>query len=176
MKFRLLEIPQKEKNIVHVYGIAQILKVLQERDVKEVHPLAPLEVRMRLLRSEKQVFARGLILGQMEITCSRCLEPFVLPIKLEFQQTFLPRTKALGLDDQELSADDLDTTYYSGEELDLSLIIWDELILEIPFIPMCREDCQGLCPTCGANLNEGECLCPPPHAELRWDALRQLKI
>ncbi|MBW2145520.1 MAG: DUF177 domain-containing protein [Deltaproteobacteria bacterium] len=175
MKFRLQEIPREEKEFVHVYGISEVIQALQERDVKEIHPLEPIEARVRLIRSEKQVFSRGLIRGKMETTCSRCLGPFAIPIKLEFQQAFLPRTKALNLEELELSADDLDTSYYSGDTLDLNPIIWDELILEIPFIPLCREDCRGLCPMCGANLNEGECLCSPPPADSRWEALRQLK-
>jgi uncharacterized protein len=176
LKFWLQEIPTKEKEITHIYGVAEIIKALEERDYKQTRPVAPLEVRVRLLRSEKQVFVRGRILGRMELECSRCLDLFTIPIELEFQQTFLPRTNILDHDELELSVDDLDITYYSGEELNLAPIIWDELILGMPFSPLCRQDCQGLCSRCGANLNEGKCLCPATAGTSKWEALRCIRL
>jgi len=75
-----------------------------------------------------------------------------------------------------LRAEDLDVTYYSGEEVDLTPIIWDELILDVPFSPLCHRDCRGLCPKCGANLNEARCHCPTRTGTARWDALRDIKL
>jgi uncharacterized protein len=176
LKFRLLEVPTEEKEITYVYGVAEVSKALEERDCKQCHPLAPLEVRVRLLRSEKRVFARGWIQGKIELTCARCLEPFGIPIKLEFQQTFLPHAQETATEEEASSADDLDVTYYWGEEVDIAPIIWDEVILDIPFSPLCSRDCKGLCPACGENLNEGECICPPRPGLSRWEALRQIKL
>lgn len=176
MKFWLQGIPVKEKEITHIYGVAEIIKALEGRDYKQTHPVEPLEVRARLLRSEKQVFVRGRILGRIELECVRCLDLFTIPIELEFQQTFLPREHIPDHGELELSVDDLHITYYSGEELDLAPIIWDELILEMPFSPLCRQDCQGLCSRCGANLNEARCLCPPAPGVSKWEALRYIKL
>ena len=176
LKFRLLEIPTEGKEFTNVYDVAEVVKSLEEREYKQSRPLAPLEVRVHMIRSERQVFARGWIIGRMELTCSRCLEPFGMTIQLEFQQTFFPYSKPLNSGEMGLSADDLDVTYYSGEEVDLTHIIWDELILGIQFSPLCRQDCKGLCPRCGANLNKGKCLCPPKSVAFRWEALRQIKF
>jgi uncharacterized protein len=64
--------------------------------------------------------------------------------------------------------------YLQGDELDVGAWAGDAIVLSMPHKILCREDCQGLCPSCGTNLNEGTCQCPPPEADNRWSALQQL--
>lgn len=78
--------------------------------------------------------------------------------------------------DHELFVTDPDELTYplTDDEIDLEPLARDAVLLELPLAPLCREDCRGLCATCGANLNEGECGCEPP-LDPRWAALDQLR-
>lgn len=72
----------------------------------------------------------------------------------------------------ELADDDLDVYGYDGEEIDLTPLFRDQVVLAVPFAPLCREDCKGLCPQCGADRNLEPCNCKPP-VDPRWAALQQ---
>jgi uncharacterized protein len=74
----------------------------------------------------------------------------------------------------ELAEDDLDLYGYENEEVDLTPLFRDQVILAVPFAPLCKEDCKGLCPQCGADRNHETCDCKPP-VDPRWAALQNLK-
>jgi uncharacterized protein len=74
----------------------------------------------------------------------------------------------------ELAEDDLDLYSYEDEEVDLTPLFRDQVILAVPFAPLCKEDCKGLCPQCGADRNHETCDCKPP-VDPRWAALQTLK-
>jgi uncharacterized protein len=63
-----------------------------------------------------------------------------------------------------------------GDELDLTDAVREHVVLETPALALCREDCRGLCPSCGADLNEGPCDCAPQAAPTAWDALKNVKF
>ena len=71
--------------------------------------------------------------------------------------------------------EDEETYPLHGEMLDLQPLVRDALLLELPLAPLCREDCKGLCPNCGADLNDGPCSCDRTLADPRWAALEPLK-
>jgi len=90
------------------------------------------------------------------LRCSRCLKVFEQPLRVE-QFTF----------HQELGGEDI---------VDLTANIREDIILELPQRALCQSDCQGLCPACGKDLNEGACKCKPSPGDLRWHALDQINI
>ena len=65
---------------------------------------------------------------------------------------------------------------FTGEELDLCEAVQEQVIMALPVRPLCREDCRGLCPVCGADLNEESCTCAEKTVDPRWKALSELKI
>ena len=101
--------------------------------------------------------------------CRRCLRPVGGELRCEVRELYRPRPP------REPPNEDEDTYPLSGEMLDLRPLVRDAILLEMPIAPLCREDCAGLCPTCGADLNEGECDCPPASADPRWAALDTLR-
>jgi uncharacterized protein len=101
--------------------------------------------------------------------CRRCLKPVGGALRCQVRELYRPR--ALG----EPPDQDEETYPLRGEMLDLRPLVRDAVLLELPIAPLCREDCAGLCPTCGADLNEGRCACPPPSGDPRWAALDVLK-
>ena len=96
-------------------------------------------------------------------TCRRCLEP----------------TDGVSVSDvdelYQKVVTDPDAFEIVGDQLDLRPVARELVLLDAPSTPLCREDCAGLCPTCGANLNDGTCGCSAPPADPRWSALDQLK-
>ena len=130
---------------------------------------------VHLSKHGHDVLVRGSLSGQMELACSRCLEPFAAPAAIEFDLLLVPGP-ANPAAVEELSPDDLDLDYYTGETIDLESIIREQIILMLPFKPLCEEACKGLCPHCGANLNQETCTCKTDAVDSPFARLAKLKI
>ena len=110
----------------------------------------------------------------LELDCSRCLEPFAVPIDAPFDVLFLP-AEAIGHEgEHEVNDDDLNVSFYKGDEIDLSDVMREQFYLALPMKPLCRPDCQGLCAVCGANRNRETCSCEHVWVDPRLEALRKL--
>jgi uncharacterized protein len=118
------------------------------------------------------VFVRGRLAATMPQTCSRCLEDFAARIDAPVDVRLVP--KPVGADSVELGVDDLDTDFYENDELDVTRVVANEATLALPMKPLCREDCRGLCPACGANRNVTPCTCDTRPPDPRLAALRDL--
>ncbi|MDR2889457.1 MAG: DUF177 domain-containing protein [Lachnospiraceae bacterium] len=120
----------------------------------------------------RKVLVQGQVSIELKTVCDRCLKAVTVPIRLDFtHEVSAPDTSGkekMDEDDQE------DETFMEGYELHLSELINNELLLQIPVKVLCREECQGLCPVCGQDLNEGECGCDRFVPDPRWSALQGL--
>ena len=117
----------------------------------------------------------GHVTGEVELACSRCLEPFTLPVKTDFDLRYVPHTDNSGEGEREVEEDDLTTAFYTDDEIDLGHLVMEQLHLALPMKPLCSETCKGLCPQCGTNLNAGSCTCDPRWEDPRLAALKALK-
>jgi uncharacterized protein len=109
------------------------------------------------------VHVRGRLSAGLELECGRCLEPFTFPIEQELDLFYLPHRADANPDDEdedEISERDLVVAFYSEGWLDLGEMVREQLFLSLPMKRACREDCRGLCSTCGANRNTVPCSCP----------------
>ncbi len=98
----------------------------------------------------------------LEMACGRCLEPVVVPLKSNVTYTLAPLKERMEGEDPESLEDDLEFSYYQGDEIEIDPLVVDQVIMQIPVKPLCSEDCKGLCPNCGANLNiDKGCSCRP---------------
>jgi len=104
----------------------------------------------------KALLVTGTLATAATLRCSRCLTVFDLPLHVS-QFVF----------HEELHGEDF---------VDLTANVREDILLELPQRALCEQDCKGLCPSCGKNLNEGHCRCEPSQVELRWHALDQLKL
>jgi uncharacterized protein len=118
------------------------------------------------------VFVRGRLTATVPQTCGRCLETFPAHLDAALDVRLVP--KPTGADSVELGADDLDVDFYDNDELDVTRVVENEATLALPMKPLCREDCRGLCPACGANRNVAPCTCDPRPPDPRLAALRDL--
>jgi uncharacterized protein len=111
------------------------------------------------------VHVRGRLEAGVSLECGRCLDRYGAPAGQELDLFFLPREKERPRDEEEdvqLSDREVVVGYYEGDRLDLADVIREQLILSLPLRRLCREECRGLCPTCGKNRNSSDCGCPPP--------------
>ncbi len=117
-----------------------------------------------LTNAGEGVLASGMVRAHVVGTCDRCLEDAEFDIASEVDEYFLYEAPS----EEELS-DDEDEVDFSlvGDDntIDLAAPIMAAIVMETPFVVLCSEDCKGLCPTCGANLNEGDCGCAAMRAE-----------
>jgi len=117
----------------------------------------------------------GHLTGELELTCSRCLEPFTLPVATDFDLRYVPRTENVGEGEKEVEEDDLATAFYSDNRIDLGHLIVEQLQLALPMKPLCDAACKGLCSQCGTNLNTGSCSCSETWEDPRLAVLKKLK-
>jgi uncharacterized protein len=130
-------------------------------------------VDVEYYRSGLDVFFRGALHGQVVGTCARCLEDYAFGLDHPFVFVLTPRAGGVNQGTR-LSAEDMALSYYEGDEIDLEQLIREQLYLALPMKPLCRDDCRGLCPQCGTNLNTGSCDCAPVWEDPRLAPLKNL--
>lgn len=117
----------------------------------------------------------GGVTGDIELTCSRCLEPFTLPVATTFDLRYVPHTENVGEGERPVEEDDLTTAFYSDDQIDLEHLIMEQFHLALPMKPLCADTCKGLCPQCGTNQNTGSCTCTFTWEDPRLAVLKKLK-
>ncbi len=135
---------------------------------------APVTLAFHIDKDHRQYHLIGRVTATLEVTCGRCLEPFTLPVDEPFDLLYLPHTENAGEGEIAIEEDDLSTAYYRDEEIDLGHLAGEQFYLVLPMKPLCADECRGLCPQCGTNLNSGSCTCQPAWEDPRWAELRGL--
>jgi uncharacterized protein len=125
---------------------------------------SPVRVDVLLESVVEGILVSGPVSGQMAFRCARCLKPFSHGFTLDVTELFAP------------APSEEDDAYPLGEgAIDLEPMVRDAVVLSMPFSPLCREDCLGLCERCGGDRNLDECTCPPA-TDPRWAALEGLEL
>ena len=155
----------------HTYGPAEV-----ELDEEGARLVSDAAVEGRASRRGQQVRLRGTIRTEVEILCDRCAAPERAPLAVEFDTSFIPQEVEAAKDENvELSPEDLLLSAYDGEAIDLDELVREQVLLALPSRHLCKEDCKGLCPKCGTDLNAGDCSCEQGEVDPRWSALAGLK-
>jgi uncharacterized protein len=130
-------------------------------------------------RDGNVAIVKGEAIAPVKVNCSRCLEPYVMEVSGTF--TLVVRQMPVGEpvpqlspEEEELDEERLLYVEHDVAALDIINYVRDAVILAMPLKPVCREDCRGLCFSCGHNLNEGECGCEPKIKDPRWQALSEI--
>jgi uncharacterized protein len=130
-----------------------------------------------LYSDEENAFVRGKLQGWLVVACSRCVGPARVEVDDELMVTYMPKERQPEDDEEEveLAEDDLDVYVYTDNEIDLAPLLRERLIMSVPYAPLCREDCKGLCPQCGVDRNHETCSCEAP-IDPRLAALKDIKL
>ena len=134
----------------------------------------PVRLAFEIHKDKDRFRLVGDVQAVLELTCSRCLEPYPIKVSAAFALRYLPASAASAETEHEMDDDDLETSFYRDDQIDLDELLSEQFYLALPMKPLCRDDCRGLCPLCGINLNTGTCGCAPASDDPRLAALRQL--
>jgi DUF177 domain-containing protein len=123
----------------------------------------------------QDIRVRGDLSTQLELACARCLEPVKLDVERSFDLLYRPLGADAGRAELSVTAAEAEISYYEGEGLLLEDMLREQVLLSVPLKAICREDCEGLCPHCGKNLNSGQCSCTDQMEDPRWAALKEIR-
>ena len=126
----------------------------------------PVEAELLLESVVEGILVSGPLRGSMRLSCARCLKTFERPFDVSVHELFIPGRAEEG--DEYPFADD--------GAIDIEPMVRDAVVLSMPFSPLCRPDCRGLCERCGGDRNLGECTCGPAPADPRWEALENIRF
>ncbi|MGH7963270.1 MAG: YceD family protein [Candidatus Binatia bacterium] len=174
MKLLIEDITTSPTEIEFVEGAQEVNRLLAPGDEAEYRLTTPLQVQITHQRSGEDLLFSGALHGELVGRCARCLEEYPLTCAYGFSVVLTPQ-RIVGRE-IELSRADLSASFYSGETIDLSALIQEQLLLALPSQPLCHEDCRGLCAQCGANLNVDPCECQPTWKDPRLDILSTLRL
>lgn len=141
----------------------------------EMKQVEPLEVQATAELVEGQIRVTGDLQTKVELVCARCLEPVVEDVHREYDLFYRPLPKGTKPEEERLKADETEIGFFKGEGLFLADVLIEQVLLAIPMKVICRSDCRGLCPSCGANLNHEECRCETHATDPRLAPLARLK-
>jgi uncharacterized protein len=175
VKLRVDDITADAKELTFSEPEGEINRALGLGPIREYRLGGPVNVVLSYYRAGTELFFRGELTAATVASCARCAEDFIAPSGRSFRYVLAPRS--IGDESKgDLRVEDLEFSLYEGDEVNLTPLIREQMLLALPTRPLCREDCRGLCPRCGANLNDGDCGCVLENADARLSVLRSIKI
>ncbi|MCS7164308.1 MAG: DUF177 domain-containing protein [Thermodesulfovibrio sp.] len=164
MKIEIFEIPEEGLNI----EVEEIPKI------EGVNIINPFRAVLKIEKNGKKVFVKGVVNGEVELQCSRCLKNYKMPIRSLVEVSYHPIEELNREELVELKQDEMEVDFYREGVIDTEDIIRDQILLNIPMKPLCSEECKGLCPICGSDLNVSDCNCVVKEIDPRMAVLQSL--
>ena len=121
-----------------------------------------------------EIRIQGRYFGTLEADCDRCLALATYPLDVSFDLFYRPPLDNPAADEIKIDEAETEIGFYEGLGIELADVIKEQIILALPMQKVCREECMGICPVCGANRNEVACECHVKPADDRWTALKNL--
>jgi uncharacterized protein len=175
MKLRIDDITAESRTLSYSEPEQEINRALSTGPVHEYRLLGPVGVEVAHYRAGTELFLEGTIEAAASANCARCAEEFATTSRRPFRYVLAPKSVAAD-DGSDPRVEDLEFALYDGDYVDLTPLVREQVLLALAERPLCGEDCKGLCPTCGANLNQGACGCRKEQSDPRLAVLRNLKI
>jgi uncharacterized protein len=138
-----------------------------------IHPRRPAQLHLEVQGEAHRYRLSGELDLSLELECCRCLNHFPFERHLEFELLMAPQTDAPGEGDWPIQDEQMEVSFYRDARLELEDVVQEQIFLARPMKPVCRPDCRGLCPRCGADLNQGPCSCAAPEPISPFAALRR---
>jgi len=176
MKISIDEVPQSPKEIEFSESTEELNEIYCRSNHRDFSFPSYLDVKLVYYRSGQDIFFNGGFCGIITGRCGRCLDGYDFTLDKEFDFVLAPDPFKSERRAEELHRDDLGLSYYSTDEINLTLLITEQVLLALPTTPLCSDDCLGLCGSCGANLNIESCGCSPSGGDPRMAIFRTLKV
>lgn len=143
--------------------------------LKDLTLSEPLKASLKVTRLNSDVMIVGVMHASCVLQCDRCLKSFTKSLDIAVDVLFKPTLSPEHSHEQyKISADELDTDFYSKDTIDLDDFLQEQILLNLPMQYFCDEDCKGLCPQCGADLNVKPCKCSMQSTDERFSKLLEL--
>jgi uncharacterized protein len=123
----------------------------------------------------KDIRVNGRLDTRVELACARCLEQVLQNVAHEFDLLYRPQGVDAGREELSVTSAEAEVSYYQGDGIRLEDVLQEQVLLALPLKVICRDDCKGLCPHCGKNLNVQQCGCAEPLEDPRWSALKDIR-
>ena len=136
-----------------------------------------IKLRGRLAKVEQDISFSGELQAILKVACTRCLNLFSYNVQTGVKVHFIPRGKDPSPGNEiEIKETDIEQEIYEGDKIDLRGSVRDQVLLEVPLMHLCREDCKGICSECGSDLNSSQCECQNEgQIDPRFAVLKQFK-
>lgn len=148
-------------------------------NMRECEFRLPLSIRLKAFRVREMFEVQGTFRTRIRLTCSRCLKDFETPLICDFELTYTREVPGhmdvLDREEIELKAEEIGLMYFKGEEINIEQGVQEQVVMAFPLQPLCDRNCKGLCPHCGADLNQGKCGCMPEPRSHPFAVLKNLK-
>lgn len=132
----------------------------------------PLQVQAVAELAGAEIRIRGHLGTRLGAHCDRCLVPMEIPIERDLDLTYRPVAAIAREEEIKVPKEELGVGFFTGDGVALAEVITEQVILAVPMKSLCREDCRGLCPVCGADRNRVDCHCPSPKEESPFARLK----
>ena len=128
----------------------------------------PVEVEIVVENAGTIFTGRGKVRTMVQLPCARCLHDFTFPVEADFMTVIVENTR-----NDQFSPDE-GFIFLDGETADITPMVEEAIFMAIPICPLCKEECQGLCPVCGQDKNTATCSCQEDTIDPRWEKLKNL--
>jgi len=174
VRISLRDIDESIKELVFSEPTGELIPLLEHGPTHDYEFLGPAEVDVRFYRTGQELFFQGQLHSRVAGVCARCLATFEFTHDPDFDFIVVPR-QGIWAEEPLDDGGDEHMMWYEGEEVDLTPPLRERLLLTLPTLPLCRDDCRGLCARCGADLNAGACGCVLDEGDPRPGVLRTLR-
>lgn len=173
---RTSDIPRGGLDVVASRGKTWIPGVLEGLNAYPLRTCRMRSLTLFLSLEGRNLEASGSFSAEGEGECDRCADPVVVELARDFRTVFVPASRDPDEEeDLELGGGDMDISFYDGAGIEVDDIFWEQVALALPTKVLCREDCRGICPQCGADRNRSECRCSGEVREGPFDVLKTLR-
>ena len=176
MRVRIDEIPESGRTLRFHWDEDRLRLFLPPDDPFDLKLLRPVNVVLNLNRRPDHIRITGKIEGSLEVNCHRCLRPFPLSLNEPVDIYMVANDRMPKDEAKELEPDELLYEFFDGEVIEVDRLVAEQIFLALPVKLVCSDDCMGICPGCGANLNEDTCRCKAPASRSPFEMLRAIKI
>jgi uncharacterized protein len=176
LKIRVADITEKARILESTDSYSHYPALVKAQESGECAFISPISTSLSVAREYDHLRVHGNIGSSVKLTCSRCLSEYSTDIASSFTIIYTRSTENQPEDEVELGEEDLISATYSGDEIDFTDEIAEQVLLEIPYKPLCAEECRGLCFTCGADLNSMTCSCDESVVSLKFSPLKGLTV
>ena len=173
---KLDEIPEEGLDLKWKEERASLLAYLKNLSKIDFDFEAPLQSEVKINKAGQLVLITGEVQTILRLQCGRCLKEFSYPFSTTFELTLHPLKEGPSEEETELGSEEMELNFFEGGEIHLSEIACEQIFLEMPYQPLCQEECKGLCSVCGKDLNVSSCECVKEELTSGFSALKKLRL